>query len=246
MLFENKMNKGSVPMLFLLFTLLAVPIDAPADRVRKVTMKHDQIVQVKTSVGVATIIQVADAPTSLVVGDAESFKVEFLDQAITIKPLSRTAKSNLYIYTEYRRYGVQLVTVPEPAADYVVYLLNEPSKQKPAFGQKWKDVSYSLRSEAFDLRVKRTSQTASSGFLEIELTGSKASEVDPAQIWLTQGNSTVPIQRLVLSGFHLSKGNAVRGMIEILKADVNTSLPLNLEVRAKKKSFVQIPKVSLW
>src|SRR5690606_17824343 len=93
-------------------------------RVRKVEVKPDQIVTVRTAIGIATIIQVPERPNSIVVGDQSAFKVEYLDQAITIKPLHGSAKSNLYIYTDYRRFNVQLVTTSEPAADYVVYLEN--------------------------------------------------------------------------------------------------------------------------
>ena len=86
-------------------------------RVRKVPVSGDQIVTVKTAIGIATIIQVPDRPNSVVVGDQESFKVEYLDQAITIKPLHSGAKSNLYVYTDWKRYNVQLTTGSEAIAD---------------------------------------------------------------------------------------------------------------------------------
>ncbi|KAJ8134321.1 hypothetical protein OY671_012466, partial [Metschnikowia pulcherrima] len=69
-------------------------------------------------------------PTSLVVGDSSAFKVEYLDQAITIKPSRANAKSNLYVYTDWRRFNVQLVTGGEGAADYVVYLEEPIPKSK--------------------------------------------------------------------------------------------------------------------
>lgn len=228
------------------FVLLVLPPQASAERVRKVTMKRDQIAQVRTAIGVATIIQVPDAPTSLVVGDSEAFKVEFLEQAITIKPLGRSAKSNLYIYTEYRRFDVQLVTVGEPSADYVVYLLNEPVKAKPPSAQSWKQVNFNVSSDSINLRIKRTSQTPKSAFLEFEITGAKSVDVDPSWIWLTQGETTVSIHRLILSSFRLSKDGAIQGVLEVLKADANASAPIALEIRRKRKAGVQIPKVSTW
>ena len=90
-------------------------------RVRKVEVTQDQIVTVRTALGIATIIQVPDRPNSIVVGDQAAFKVEYLDQAITIKPLRGGAKSNLYVYTDYRRFNVQLITGADASADYVVY-----------------------------------------------------------------------------------------------------------------------------
>lgn len=86
-------------MIYFAVTLLALNASA-SERVRRVPILGDQIVTVRTSIGIATIIQVPDRPNSVVVGDQDAFKVEYLDQAITIKPLSSRAKSNLYIYTD--------------------------------------------------------------------------------------------------------------------------------------------------
>ena len=58
-----------------------------ASKVRKVFMASDEIVTVRTALGIATIIQVPEKPNSVVLGDQNSFRVEYLDQAITIKPL---------------------------------------------------------------------------------------------------------------------------------------------------------------
>ncbi len=60
-------------------------------------LKPDQIVTVKTALGLATIVQVPDVPTRLVIGNQSAFKVEYLDKAITIKPLRALVGTNLYI-----------------------------------------------------------------------------------------------------------------------------------------------------
>src|SRR3990167_893132 len=111
----------TVTFLFMLFVTLE---SNAGERVRRVPVQGDQIVTVRTSLGIATIIQVPDRPNSVVCGDQDAFKVEYLDQAITIKPISRGAKSNLYIYTDWKRYNVELVSGSEVAANYVVYLDN--------------------------------------------------------------------------------------------------------------------------
>src|ERR1019366_1555630 len=98
-------------ILFVTFMPLAVSAGG-VQKVRKLHLKHDDIALVHTAIGIATIIQVPDRPTSVVLGDLSAFKVEYLDNAITIKPLSHLAKSNLYIYTEARRFNVSLATGP--------------------------------------------------------------------------------------------------------------------------------------
>lgn len=82
-------------------------------RVRRVQVQGDRIVTIRTAIGIATIIQVPDSPNSVVVGDQSTFKVEYLDRAITIKPLTFGAKSNLYVYTDWKRYNVQLISGSE-------------------------------------------------------------------------------------------------------------------------------------
>jgi type IV secretory pathway VirB9-like protein len=95
-----------ISMLITLFCLGYEPAKVWADtRVRRVQVQSDQIVTIKTAIGIATIIQVPDRPNSIVVGDLSAFKVEYLDQAITIKPLHSGARSNLYVYTDYRGSG---------------------------------------------------------------------------------------------------------------------------------------------
>ena len=56
--------------------------------VRRVAVQPDQIVTVRTAIGIATIIQVPDSPNSVVVGDQSAFKVEYLDRAIALTPSS--------------------------------------------------------------------------------------------------------------------------------------------------------------
>ena len=105
-----------------LLFLLLFPLNLSANPARKVVVHRDEVVTVKTAVGIASIIQVPDQPTSLVLGDSAAFKVEYLNQAITVKPLHGHATSNLYIHTDFERYSVKLVAGAQAAADYVVYL----------------------------------------------------------------------------------------------------------------------------
>ncbi len=89
------------PIIWIFLLVLSLSPSAWA-KVRKVEVTKDQVVTVRTVIGIATIIQVPDKPNSIVVGDLAGFKVEYLDQAITIKPLDGRARSNLYIYTDFR------------------------------------------------------------------------------------------------------------------------------------------------
>ncbi len=227
---------------FLLFSSFA---HADLARVRKVEVKTDQIVTVKTAIGVATIVQVPDRPTSLVVGDSESFKIEYLDQAITIKPLRSGAKSNLYIYTDWKRFNVQLVTGPEAAADYVVYLSTPMKAPPPQDPIQWTDVALEAKAEDLSLTIKRIGRLKSEYiFFEFKLAGKKM-DVDPSWFWLTQGAKSRPVHRLLLSKLSLNQDAPVEGLLQVRLKDIARD-SLNVEVRRKKTIVLKIPKEILW
>lgn len=230
--------------------LISFEIFAAPSRVRRVPALPDQIVTVKTALGIATIIQVPDRPNSLVVGDTEAFKVEYLDQAITIKPLHGGAKSNLYIYTDYRRFNVQLITGAEANSDYVVYLdipkeKEKSNETKPSLF--WTRFHSSLKSDLLLLKVERIGRTKDGVLIvEFKLHGTAREKIDPKWFWLTQEGKTLPIHRLILSRLDVDKKTPVDGMIQILKTDVSIKSSIRLELRRKRTSYLTIPEVTTW
>jgi hypothetical protein len=227
--------------------LLALSISIPASaRVRKVEVTQDQIATVGTAIGIATIIQVPDRPNSIVVGDQAAFKVEYLDQAITIKPLRPAAKSNLYIYTDYRRFNVQLVTGAEAAADYVVYL-DSPKPKPEKSSLRWWNLNRSLISKGMRVTLKRVAKTHDGVLLlELALSADRHETLDPKWFWLTQSGTTRPIQNLILPSLELSAGATETATIEILQSDIDENAPMQIEVRRKKAASLTIPKVTAW
>jgi len=213
-------------------------------RVRHVEIKGDQIVSVKTSLGVATIIQVPDRPNSVVVGDQEGFRVEYLDQAITIKPVRLGARSNLYIYTDLKRYNVELVTGSEATADYVVYLNNPKPKDTTV---KWMNFSNHLKSDDLRFNIKRLGKTGSGPlFIEFEVMAEQVKKFEPEWLWITQEGNTRPIHNLLFNEIKLKKDSPIKGVIHLLSSDVDPSKPIRVELRRKKLSYLTIPKASSW
>ena len=215
-------------------------------RVRTIEVKKDQIVTVRTALGVATIIQVPDRPNSIVVGDQNAFKVEYLDQAITIKPLHGGARSNLYIYTDYRRFNVQLIAGAESLAEYVVYLENPQEKIKSSpIG--WRNYQNLLKNESLTFQTVRLAKTADGILLiEFEIRSDRREKFRPEWLWITQGGQTKSIHNLALSAQELNPGRPAKGIIQILKSDISTADALRIELRRKKTSYLTIPKGVAW
>lgn len=235
--------------LMLAMILMAANINA-AQRVRRVEVNKDQIVTVKTSLGIATIIQVPDRPNSVVVGDQDAFKVEYLDQAITIKPLSGGAKSNLYIYTDWKRYNVELVSGAEAIADYVVYL--ETPKEKPAFSSvksniSWMKFSNTLRNDNLTLNVTRVGRTKESILLvEFTITSKTKETFKPEWLWLTQNDSVKPIHNLFLSALEVTPQRSLSGVLQLKATDIDPSQSMRLEMRRSRMSYLTITKAQSW
>lgn len=228
--------------------LLAPTLGLAGERVRHVECFKDQIVTVRTALGIATIIQVPDRPNSVVVGDQDKFKVEYLDQAITIKPLQSGAKSNLYVYTDYRRYNVQLVTGSEPVADYVVYLENQKTKTKEKSSSlTWINYVRSMKNEELIFETKRLGRTSESVLLiESQIIALRKTELKPEWIWLVQNSTVRPIQNLFLSTTNLNTGEKAQGTIQIQWKDIDPTKPMRIELRRKKTSNLNLPKASQW
>ena len=237
------------PFLFwILLLLIPLSADAAPTKVRRIALAPDDIATVRTALGIATIIQVPDRPNSVVVGDLEAFKVEYLDQAITIKPLHSGVKSNLYVYTDYRRFNVQLVSSGGDTADYVVYLDNPKEKTtETKSGLVWTSFKGKASNEALSLRVKRLGHSRDGVLIvEFEIIDSKREGLKPEWFWLTQNGATKPIQSLFLSNLDVKPGDQVQGVLQILRGDVDASAPMRLELRRKKTSFITLPRVTSW
>jgi len=234
----------------LAFSLLAWNSEA-AQRVRRVPVQGDQIVTVRTSIGIATIIQVPDRPNSVVVGDQDSFKVEYLDQAITIKPLTGGAKSNLYIYTDWKRFNVELISGSESIADYVVYL--DIQKEKPQTvvakesGIRWTEFKNQLQNDNFYFNVKRIGRT-NDGILLIEflVSSNKKETFKPEWLWLTQSGETRPIHNLFMSALVVTPKSEISGVLQIKESDLNVNEPIRVELRRNKISYLTVLKIASW
>lgn len=236
-------------MVQILLILIFMPFCTYASiRVRHIEYKHDQIVTVRAAIGIATIIQVPDRPNSVVVGDQDKFKVEYLDQAITIKPLQPGVKSNLYVYTDFQRYNVQLVTGPEASADYVVYLENVKVKPMDTKSKiNWIPYARSFTNETVSFTTQKIGSTGNGILLiEFQLKGSRKESIKPDWFWLTQEGVTKPIHNLIFSSLEVEPNRPVTGVIQVLQKDIQTTAPLRIEMRRKKTSFITLPEVKTW
>ena len=236
-------------MSWLHFILFFIQI-AAATPARKVVVHRDEVISVKTAVGIATIIQVPDQPTSVVLGDSAAFKVEYLNQAITIKPLHAHATSNLYIHTDYERYSVKLVSGQQTVADYVVYLTPyqapKPKSEAMNPGIRWVLVSVSRESTLGKITLSRLGTTPTAIVLEFTILPKTDVHLDPGAFWLLQGKHYRPIQDLLFSSLDAKKSRSVTATLVIKKSDLKDKSSASIEIRVKETVTFSLTKELLW
>jgi hypothetical protein len=238
--------KGYILALILLcMTSPARAVESASQRVRKLCLKRDEIALVRTSIGIATLIQVPDRPTSVVLGDTNAFKVEYLENAITIKPLGHSSKSNLYIYTEGRRFNVSLVTAPLASADYVVYLEPELTGIDPT-RERWRDYTAEKGNRDFTVTITRIGKSGDWLMVAFQVAAPKPLKFKPEWIWLTQGGRTLAIQDLNLSGIDITEKAPVSAFLSVKAIDLKSAVPLVLEIRSHVPVRIRLPEVRAW
>jgi hypothetical protein len=215
-------------------------------QVRTIQFQKDDILTVKTALGIATILQIPETVQSAIIGDYSGFKVEHIDKAVTIKPLRPGARTNLYLMTERRRYNIRLVTAPQEGADYIVYLkardVSEPTT-------KWMTLNRSFDGKRGKLTVQRIG-ISSSGVLLIEASlsaNSRASvKVSPEDFWLTQDGSSVTLNSLYVSSLKAAKDSSVLIGVSILPQEIDEKKEVTLEYRGSEVLRVSIKEPVRW
>src|SRR5260221_731277 len=105
--------------LICLLLCISVPLDSYAKNLRQLQFNENQVAEIHTALGFSTILEFPSRPISAVLGDQDSFKLEYVGNSITIKPLVAHAKSNLFVFTEFERFNCTLRAGSSDDVDYV-------------------------------------------------------------------------------------------------------------------------------
>jgi len=215
-------------------------------QIRKTTNKEDEILTVKTALGIATIVQLPEVVQSAIIGDQSGFKIEYLDKAVTIKPLRWGAKTNLYLVTGSRRFNLRLVTGSQEIADYIVYL-KKPEPPKPE--TKWRAISRSATQKNLKLTIVRIGQSPGGFILLDALLSSTLHQrmaVKPESIWIKQSGNSKVVNSLFLSDSKVEKVKPLRLGISLAKSDLLNGKPLVLEINSDQSVSIQLTETELW
>lgn len=91
-----------------------------ASQVKEMKLKSSDVGIINTALGYSTVLQLSQKPLNVVLGDQSSFRVEFINDSITLKPLRAGAKTNIFIFTDNDRFNLTVKAGPIALVDYVV------------------------------------------------------------------------------------------------------------------------------
>jgi hypothetical protein len=223
-------------------------------------LKEGETGDIKTAPGFSTILQFDARPTSVVVGDQDAFKVEYVGDGLTLKPLMPGVKSNLFVFTEYDRFNFRLVSTSSEQADYLVKvnrgrsrsLVVESLAPTQISGPSLDDgrerkINKTVMCKPLNLHLDKMGLPPSGNYLvltfRIRHSGlSRWQEIafSPGDIEVLQGKKLVPIENLYLDGMSF-KGSKpmVRGTLILKRSDLKASDTALLGFSA---SFVSNPR----
>ena len=232
-------------LLFILVSLLFAPLTSLA-HVRNVFPKNDEIILVKTSIAIATIIQFPDS-TSVqlpIIGDQSGFRIETLDKGITIKPLRQNAKTNLYLFTDKKRYNFRLVTATQDQADYILYIKSAIQSSDV----KWKEIHKTSSNSNLSLIVARVSSSKDQTIILDCILKSKISfTVSAENFWIFQARESKVISSIFLPDKFVAKDSTFMFAIAVSKNDMNEGKSIEVAFRNKINSLsIEISKEVLW
>lgn len=219
--------------------LLLVPVLANA-HVRTIYPKTDDLLAVKTAIGIATIIQLPETIQTAIIGDQSGFKVEYIDKAVTVKPLRYGAKTNLYLITSGERFNLTLMPSAQDQADYVVYV----RKQAKVPSIKWRSFERMAESKPLIIKLKKIGSTED-GFLILDgiLESSTVGKMEPKDFWVYQREQSKPIHSIFLSSREVKKSAPIRWTTAIAKADLEKA-PVRIVLKGQTSISIDIPETA--
>lgn len=205
---------------------------AYSQRIKEFEIKKDAIIVVHTSTGYTTLLSFPTKPTRVVVGDQDSFRIEFVGNNLAIKPLVSGVKTNLFVFTRDEQYQCTLISGSPDHIQYLVRLENKTFESKKLnLAQKKGDVVLSLTEYRRHMKGKRHEL-----FFEIANHRPDAVELNPSELQIEIGKKRIHMASVYLEKTQISPKGTVRGKI-LFFARQNPNAPLDFIVALKDQKL---------
>jgi hypothetical protein len=216
---------------------------------RTLTLTESDVAPVRTAIGYTTMLNFDARPSSVILGDQDAFKVEYVGNGLAIKPVVAHAKTNLFVFTDYDRFSFRLTAGPTAEADYMIRVKNKRSESYSTGGS-GEESAKPQSSALIERRINR--KTACAGFqlavesiawpksqstylitLRVTLVrpGVKSEDLpfEPGDFEVSQGSKSLAIENLYLQRLIFSKQTrSIRGTIVIRQTEIERGKPITL------------------
>ncbi len=215
--------------------------------IKTITPKNDEIILIKTSLAIATMIQFPDSTAVQfpIIGDQSAFRIETIDKGITIKPLRYGAKTNLYLFTDKKRYNFRLITEGQDQADYILYIKSTEN----ADSLSWKAIEKSVSGKELKLCLHKISVTKDNKIL-LDLSIQALNfdiKILPENIWIYQDKESKVVYSIFLSDRTATSKKPMQVGLALSKNDLKEGKSLQLTVKMKDSTLsLDIPREVLW
>ncbi len=133
------MRKSKISYLRIFFVLMVHALmyflvnNSFASEVKMIRLSEASVAKVFISTR-GTVLSFPTKPSKVILGRANSFGIEYVENDLAISPLSLSARSNLFVYLFGRRFAFDLVASPESGTS--VIQIRDALEVKPKDGKK--------------------------------------------------------------------------------------------------------------
>jgi hypothetical protein len=222
-------------LIFLATLLLIFTFQARANPTKSISLKDNQVTTIKTAPGYSTILQFDSRPLSVILGDQDAFKVEYIGNGLAIKPILKHSRSNLFVFTVNDRFNFKVVTTSSNDVDYIVQVKKKTESPKKILNKR-------VTSQGIEFIIKKSEILENKDLLISFSISSKNKKIRvlPKSFGIAQNERWLSIENLTISSFNLP----ALGTISISSSDFNPNKPLLFIVepysRSKKLKPLQI------
>ncbi len=190
-----------------------------AKNIKTLSIDEGDITHVRVSLGYSTLLQFDSRPVQAIVGDQDSFKVEYVGNSIAIKPLMSGVTTNLFVMTEYGKFNFKISSGRGFEPDYILKVNRKsPPNSGQSSGIASTFVGTSRTIDGVTLRLVSVASARNNSpmiYSFVLSSGGKKINFQPGDFEILQSGRSLPIENIYLEGLSLEKGQSLHGMIHV-------------------------------
>ncbi len=229
---------------------LLTSFTAFAKNVKSISIDESEVAQVRVSLGYSTLLQFDARPVQAIVGDQDSFKVEYVGNSIAIKPLMSGVSTNLFVMTEYGKFNFRISSGRGFEPDYILRVKRKaPMTTEASGGIVTKRVGISRTADGITLRlISVASAKINTPMIYSFELSSKDKKIgfQPGDFAVLQSGRSLPIENIYIERLSLAKGQRIFGMVHVKREHLRQGYKSTLQFKTESiKGGIQISAPSI-